>query len=261
MAVIKSASDALMQQRHILSLMGIRQWGQLSTPVVQVRSLVDRFAEDDKHIKSMQNEIQEVQAEPNSVLIPPAKPVVVDDEMCIKSVVKEPSKLINNTHQSINSAQNTPSNIIDEVSTAQSADLSSTAISYVLEGIRVGEWVLLADISLIGDEEKLVWASLKTALSKWASERKAFFSVESIRYPMNDDLGNSPTLAQKCLDGFILRLRMMGDITKFDQIKLAFLSELSDGVDYFGEVQILPQLLEMHQDANAKKQLWQTVTV
>ena len=88
MAVIKSASDALMQQRHILSLIGIRQWGQLGKAVVQVRSLVDRFAEDDKHIKSMQNEIQEVQAETNSVLIPPANPVVVDDEMCIKSVVK-----------------------------------------------------------------------------------------------------------------------------------------------------------------------------
>ena len=260
MAMTKSASDVLMQQRHILSLIGIRQWGQLSTPVVQVRSLVDRFAENDKHIKSKHNEIQEVQAETNSAIIPPANPMVVDDEMCIKSVVKEPSKLINNTHQSINSAQNTPSNI-DEASTAQSTDLPSTAISYVLEGIRVGDWVLLVDISLIGDEEKLVWASLKTALSKWASERKAFFSVESIRYPMNDDLGNSPTLAQKCLDGFILRLRMMGDITKFDQIKLAFLSELSDGVDYFGEVQTLPQLLEMHQDANAKKQLWQTVTV
>ena len=260
MAVIKSASDALMQQRHILSLIGIRQWGQLSTPVVQVRSLVDRFSEDDKHIKSKHNEIQEVQAEPNSAIIPPANPMVVDDEMCIKSVVTEPSKLINNTHQSINSAQNTLSNI-DEASTAQSADLSSTAISYVLEGIRVGEWVLLADISLIGDGEKLVWASLKTALSKWASERNTFFSVESIRYPMNDDLGNSPVLAQKCLDGFILRLRMMGEITKFDQVKLAFLSELSDGVDYFGEVQTLPQLLEMHQDANAKKQLWQTVTV
>lgn len=259
MAITKSSFDALIQQRHILNLIGIRQWGQLSTPTAQVASLADRFMKDAKRFDSKSDDIRQDQDEPNPPLTTHENSVVVDDNTQITSVVQEPNKSINNTQQSKNPAQSTLLNI-DEVSTAQSADLSSTAISYVLEGVRAGEWVLLVDMTLMGDEEKLVWASLKTALSKWAAERKALLSVESIRYPMSDDLENSPALAQKCLDGFILRLRMMGDITKFDQVKLAFLSELSDGVDYFGEVQTLPQLLVMHEDSNAKKQLWQSVT-
>lgn len=233
-----SASNATIgYHAHLLDLLGVTRWVTDITPTqVITQESYHRF---DDTFETL------VDIAPSSVVsegsAPVAVPSVADvtpstgtDDVSVRAV----------TTDAIASPE--PTMAIDDV----------PKIAYELEGVRVGAWILIADMMLLSQDERSVWASLKSALSVWCAEREINFGAHRLGYPMNDELNHSQALAQKCLDGFVLRLQMLGDFSQ----KVAFLSELCDGVDYFGESVSLPTLAQMSQDKQYKKQLWQQIT-
>lgn len=239
--------DVSLHHHHILALIGICHWVKPTTPIVQVTNACDRFLSlDALHIdraicaSGKSQQVQDINLD-----IKPKQQEYENTSLPPKQIDKTPKHKIGDLLP--NKQQNCPT------------PPTMPTISYVLDGVRVGNWVLIVDMGLIGHDEQQIWTSLKSALSTWAAAQKTLFLVDTICYPMNETLGSSPALAQKCLDGFIARL-LMADDTAPDMLKTAFLSDLNESVDYFGELANLPNLYQMKQDAMTKKILWQAVT-
>lgn len=255
MTNINLLSDTLIliQQRHVLNLIGICQWRGINTPIISITHPCDRFGMDNKPINPVYD--LKNQSDVNINLISSknneTKSALIKEKLPDRANAK-PYELLR-TKKSV-------STNIDKIDIAMPDDHAPISISYVLEGVRVGGWVLVVDISILEYDEKLIWASLKVALSNWASNHNIFFLAESLRYPLGDDLDRSAVLAQKCLDGFVMRLCMAGDVTNFEMVKLAFLSDLSDGINCFNNKVALPHLSEMHQNNQAKLTLWHAIT-
>lgn len=232
-----SASNATIgYHAHLLNLLGVTRWVTDITPTqVITQESYHRF---DDVFETLVDIASSVVSEGSA---PVAAPSVADvtpstgtDDVSVRAAATDAI------------ASPEPTMAIDDV----------PKIAYELEGVRVGAWILIADMMLLSQDERSVWASLKSALSVWCAEREINFGAHRLGYPMNDELNHSQALAQKCLDGFVLRLQMLGDFSQ----RVAFLSELCDGVDYFGESVSLPTLAQMSQDKQYKKQLWQQIT-
>lgn len=244
------------QRQQILGLLGVVRWVGVNVPTWHITpSKTDRFMLGDEPLTASQSQ-QEINTLSVQIPTEPSpKPVTVppdDAYLAINNSADLPTNL-----PKLSNVINARSEQVDDVAIQEKSVKSAgrTVITYELDGVRVCEWVLVVDVGVIGREEQSVWMSLKSALSTWADEHKVNFHTHHIRYPMSDELVVSQSLAQKCFDGFVLRLQMMGDFTQ----KVAFLSALVDDMDYFGESVILPLLSQMVQNPNEKKRLWRQV--
>lgn len=244
------------QRQQILGLLGVVRWVGANVPTWHITpSKTDRFMLGDGPLTASQSQ-QEIntlsvqiptEPSPKPATVPPDDAyLAINNSADLPTNLPKLSNVINARSEQANDGA------IQEKSVKSAG---RTVITYELDGVRVGEWVLVVDVGVIGREEQSVWMSLKSALSTWADEHKVNFHTHHIRYPMSDELVVSQSLAQKCFDGFVLRLQMMGDFTQ----KVAFLSALVDDVDYFGESVALPMLSQMTQNPSDKKVLWRQV--
>lgn len=242
------------QKANILQQLGISLWVEKDTPSIltswhhtdryhRTMMVMPACQDDDvaaihSHHEALKDEAQA--SSPMTISLDKARPVNDDINSCVID------KALPNPQQHAHHAT-----VHDEADDG----LISDDIKYELEGVRVSNWILMADVTQMSQEERSIWTSLKSALSEWANKNRQLFAAHRINYPMNEELQNLPILAQKCLDGFIMRLQMLGEFTH----QVAFLNDLPDGVDYFGEMQILPTLMQMNHDVMLKKSLWQKV--
>lgn len=248
------------QRQQILGLLGVVQWVGVGVSTWHIAPpKADRFMLGGESLTTMPNPpSSQVQIEQS----PKRADLVAADEPLLGSPPNDLSVHLPNLHiNAVNANGNLADDQVNQSRFGRAEHESGkqaeqAVIGYELDGMRVGEWVLVVDVGVIGREEQSVWVSLKSALSTWADTHKVNFHTHHIRYPMSDELMVSQSLAQKCFDGFILRLQMMGDFTQ----KVAFLSALVDDVDYFGESVVLPLLSQMVHNPSEKKRLWQQVT-
>lgn len=246
--------SVIAQQAYILRNFGVTHWVQKDTlGIVVFPYCADRFHKniDDNTKNDNTKDIASTTKSLIQSLGKSSESILIDLKRPVKAVVAGQSSALSNDGLD-KAVKNTTQN---DIASTPDQTKTDTPIKYELEGIRVGDWVLMVDVVTTQHEERSIWLSLKSAMSNWATQNEQLFGTHRISYPMNDEMKVSPTLAQKCLDGFVLRLQMLGDFTQ----KVAFLNVLPDGVDYFGETMPLPSLTQMNDDGNLKKLLWQQV--
>ncbi|WII94476.1 hypothetical protein LU276_05390 [Moraxella haemolytica] len=219
--------------RHVLDLLGVNLWAKTTTTIHSLPAVAfDRFNQ---------------------------KSSVGLDGLASVNQPSQPSDVVYDVMDGVNEAdQSDKMEVLDwqevatNISTKHDAD-----ISYEVEGIRAGKWVLIADVSTSSREERLVWMSLKSALSCWAKDCGCFFDFHRISYPMSDELSSTPTLAQICFDGFVLRLQMLEEFSE----QVILLNDLNEYITHQSKIdKEIPTLAVITKDASRKKQLWQLIT-
>lgn len=251
------------QQVNILQGLGVTHWVQKSTPTIMLNHRTDRFADFD--------------VDGVDIKVSDAMPDTADATRLVKSDLNDaspsdergadgqtqPSKMVGDGKADSDDVQKAFNanefHVQPERGLGADADSfdANADIRYELEGVRAGEWILVADVAQMNTDEQSIWLSLKSALVTWADQYGQPCGEHRLSYPMSDELPGSPDLAQKCLDGFVVYLQMLDAFTQ----KVAFLNDVPDGVDYFGEVVDLPSLKQMAHDVTFKKALWQQVAV
>lgn len=132
-------------------------------------------------------------------------------------------------------------------------------ISFALQGVRFGQWVLIVDMLLMSRDEQSLWQSLKNALSNQADHQPITAFYREIGYPLvknefRSDVGLNP--AQYTFDGFVIGLCVSSG--HHQAVQVAFLTDTPAGV-IAQTAQTLPSIHQMMTSPALKKQFWQTV--
>ncbi|OOR91550.1 hypothetical protein B0181_03070 [Moraxella caviae] len=252
MSVANKGVERYLQQRHILSSLGVPLWVSRDAKLAEMAcGNFDRMQMDSVALPNITDDNTDNTATPNAeATTAPSAPVVqaVQDGKVAKSALDGLSDKASDKP----SAE--PSNASEN---SEKTDQSDTAkIRYTMQGVRYGEWVLIVDLAHLGGHLP-TWQALTNALEKHAQKTNQAFLRHDVRYPLTQHGETSAALAQSCFMGFMAQL-MAGGAPQIAQ-SVAFLSQIADGVDYFGEMQTLPDIQTLSQNPNAKKQLWQRV--
>lgn len=105
-------------------------------------------------------------------------------------------------------------------------------------------WVLIADAQLLQDEQQLaLWENIANALSS---------TPQVLKFPICTGISDKEA-ASASVAGFIFFL------AKTHEVKVAALTPLPQGIDY-PKLRDMPHLLQMLEDSDLKRQLWQTLS-
>lgn len=132
-------------------------------------------------------------------------------------------------------------------------------IRYQLQAVRYQEWVLVVDMSMMTQQEHLLWMSLNQALARHATQANLYYRHHQISYPLVQDeyvahQGLNP--AKSVFLGFVLGMTF--DKVNATKPKVVFLSPLTQGLQYEAD-DTLPSVSQMLKDEQLKKQLWAKV--
>ncbi|MDO4440661.1 MAG: hypothetical protein Q4B81_00575 [Moraxella sp.] len=251
-----SINEQSVHCRHVLNLLGVNLWAQTTTATQSLPVMsFDRFNQSSVH-KNLPQPILSAKSQTKIQTKIQAKPEKLaqfnqtadrPQDLTQMLLLTDAKSADSSTNQETASPQTTTNPIA----------LQDMSIGYEMEGVRAGDWVLVADVSSSSRDELSVWVSLKSALSRWATAHDKPFETHHISYPVSDELPSTPSLAQRCFDGFVLRLQIAGGFSD----KVILLNEPNECITHQDKTTIkVPTLAMMTQDTDTKKQLWQLIT-
>lgn len=275
--VVSNDMKVIIQQRQILSMMGVEVWLQRHIPTVVVdynvvaegtsNQLMAAITSVDSHLNESDFNETEQDHEPakSNVLSSGVEKVLSNDSensdtlSTLPGGVNDLSDLQgsdNIQHVALNSLSHKPSlaNVslssgIEAPTQTMQQEVSApvrqeTHFEHVkpfeLLGARYGDWVILAEGHALKDEQtSALWHNLLNALS---------LTAETLKFPICEGISDKES-ANASVAGFIFRL------AKRDNAKLAVVTPLPEGIDHNRLIRV-PYLTEMLEDSRQKKQLW-----
>lgn len=240
------------QNRHILSMMGVAWWVNKDQQTHALSPMADRLVNPRlSHLLPTTNN-KEVSDKP----VYNTQPAVVDAQNQ-SSVVKTLAKT-RPTTPSFTKEQDVPkTSDIDKEKSVSNADKK---LEYEMQGVRFGCWLLVADMTMMDSEARFLWASLLQALTTHAQKTNLLYHSHQIHYPLlqDDNTHHSLMLANQTFLGFVYRLLFVGEL-EIEKVKVVFLTALPEGVNYPKHIHHLPSIDDMLNNPQLKKQLWATL--
>ncbi|MDO4699650.1 MAG: hypothetical protein Q4A69_03040 [Moraxella sp.] len=239
------------QKRHILSMMGVAWWVNKRHKTQTVPPMADRLVNPRiSHLLPAANQKPQADNDTNNarpIVRAQKKPALVNADLPKKPAPPPKQK---NKQKDPRSYQALPQ---------RPTDGADNKIEYQMQGVRFGHWVLVADMTLMDSEARFLWSSLTQALGVQAQSAAVLYHCHQTHYPLLPDAEHhSLALARQTFLGFMLRLLFFGGVN-IQEVKVAFLTPLTAGVDYTKHVHHLPSIDEMLKNPQLKKQLWTTL--
>ena len=131
----------------------------------------------------------------------------------------------------------------------------TTNVKYHLQGVHYDHWTLIVDMAHLDPSTQEIWHSLCQSLAVEAQKTVKTYRTNEIYYPMveNDYRSQGVDVAQEVFLGFVFGLSLSA------MPQVALLSPINEHINHTA-THTLPSLTQMSQNANLKKQLWQTLT-
>lgn len=232
----------LAKNRRLLAALGIDVWASRHAQVV---ALPDRFRLQAHEVNGNQTNHHQV-AVP---VLPTPKPSPSLNDIA-KQVQMPSATLTPNDAPSDTTQRQTP--VVKHATPQHATHLN-------LEGIRFGAWVLIVDRGFMNHELEQIWTALKSALQDYARQTAAPFFVHQLMHPWAAiDLA---LWADDLVQGFLFRLNMPSQASMVASLTelspLQSLKSLSDDVKSYAN---LPTLIQMCQNPELKRTLWQQLT-
>lgn len=138
-------------------------------------------------------------------------------------------------------------------------DLTSSTpavqIAYHLQAIRYQNWLLIADANQMSVDAKTVWLSLSAALQRYAEQNRGIFASRQLQFPfdeMGEQQGGQVQLAQSGFLGLVFGLTQANF-----EIGICLLTPLPAFLQLPMQAYGQFAIADMAIDVNLKKQFWQ----
>lgn len=263
------------QQRQILTMMGVKQWVQSDSPTIDIAELIAASA---TRTEPILDEGQDVEKKTDSNAFNQPTTDFDDQDSLVQNYRlknKNDSNIVSviipttattndstvhdavqNAVQTIPSASsndddkiaethddrvNEPANDHSNGHANEREQISADKIApFDLQGGRYKDWVLLVDIQALSQDSQKLWQNIVQALS---------LELETGSFPICEGMDTSE-LANASFAGYIFR------IGRTEQVKVAALTELPEGLIH-PNIKSVPSLDKMLADSTQKRELWQ----
>lgn len=263
------------QQRQILTMMGVKQWVQSDSPTIDIAELIAASA---TRTEPILDEGQDVEKKTDSNAFNQPTTDFDDQDSLVQNYRlknKNDSNIVSviipttattndstvhdavqNAVQTIPSASsndddkiaethddrvNEPANDHSNGHANEREQISADKIApFDLQGGRYKDWVLLVDIQALSQSSQKLWQNIVQAL---------LLELETGSFPICEGMDTSE-LANASFAGYIFR------IGRTEQVKIAALTELPEGLIH-PNIKSVPSLDKMLADSTQKRELWQ----
>lgn len=227
------------QNRHILTMLGIGLWSGKKSATTHVGTPQDRLS--NPRLEHLLVRQQTTSAPTRSLATKPIPmPVVPKKAQTNKTAAVLSKAKVADTHQQ--------------------APTVALQTQYHLQGVRYDQWILVVDMLLMDTKARSVWLSLCQALAQHAQKNAIAYHTHQVQYPFvtQDDYLEHQSLSpsQDVFLGFMFRLSLA---VKHTNTQVAFLTALPKGISYPNLYQ-LPSIDDMIGKNALKKQLWEVIT-
>lgn len=257
-------NPSLTQSRHILTHLGITLWANRSCATQKVPAMSDGFnprlrhllrhPPKDDHPPQNLPPTPDRTSEPVPTPVPEPTPKPSGDQVSqapahAHIVPTKPIKLPPPAKPVAPKTTSTPVVAVPEVA----------SVTFHLQGIRYGSWVLMADLYGLDDELMSMWQSLKHALAQHAKNHQRAYDVHEVRHPMTqDDYPEHQHLlpAEGVFLGFLFKLQAGDDDIIASLTPLPTLKQIEQQ-----NLQNVPTLAQMAENTALKNVLWGMMTL
>ena len=237
----------LVQQRHILGMMGLDVWVQRdrATTTVNYDTVIQQHRESAHNQNSLNTRQTAVTEAPVAAINKehtPQSNTPLADSPVIDKPIADTGELTANPIQALKKKL-----VVSEEQTAKAkvslADSLEQVAPFEIVGVSFKDWVLIADAEAFKQSEQLtLWENILKALST---------NPQVLKFPICPGISDKES-ANASVAGFVFSL------TKRNDVKVGALTAMPKSLEH-PQLTALPSLSDMLQDSDLKKQLWQTL--
>ncbi len=264
---IISVRQRQIQQRQILTMMGVAQWVQLDSPTLDMADISAVITAQPVEQQPVANVVIEHDGLDAQTPVRDMETVINDDSRLADQYMtdqdhgvdtnvaneKQPvtyqfdsitnSALATADNQSVISVMPAVESLLEQTSLKAMTASQMTVSPFDLQGGRYGNWVLIVDIQALNNDSQKLWQNIIQALS---------LKCETSSFPICAGM-DTAELANASLAGYIFK------IGRSEDISVAALTALPDGVTH-PNFDSVPSLEAMLTDSALKRQLWEQIS-
>lgn len=254
-----AAPAVMVQQRQILAMMGLDIWVHRDSPTVSVdydtyqgQNIEPEFGNElqPTAVSEAKNEVSEAT---NNAFTPELSPQPDTDTNTNTNQVSVNNPVTAEVATNKTLARNPIQALKQKLDVKEDNDNTNVKISladslqqvepFEIVGAHFKNWVLIADIVALKDQQKLtLWENIIAALS---------LTPESLKFPICEGI-NDKESANASVAGFIFRL------AKNNEVNVAALTAMPESIGH-ANIKQTPTLADMLANSELKKQFWQSL--